>query len=256
MPAPVVLEKAFLVAVDTAGKEQGDRVVVQFNPESLKVSFANQIAQPQGGGNQSEKDPQQFVGAGTTKLAVQLWFDVTVRTDGVNDVRKLTEKVAAFITPEQDKSDKNKFVPPKARFGWGTFQYDGIMESLEESLEFFSNDGRPLRASVTFTLSQQRITKFVFGSAKAASAPPGAPNLGQKPLDAAPSNGSVQQMAAAKGKGNDWQSIAAANKIENPRSLAPGTLLDLNVRVPSVQPPSITVSQPLLPQPPRVGLRR
>jgi hypothetical protein len=28
--------------------------------------------------------------------------------------------------------------------------------SLEESLEFFSNDGRPLRASMTLALSQQK----------------------------------------------------------------------------------------------------
>lgn len=252
MTTPVVLEKAFLVALDASNQEQGEAVEVQFNPESLKVSFTNQIAQPQGGGNQSDKDPQQFVGAGSTKLSVQLWFDASLRTD-VTDVRRLTEKVAAFITPEQDKRDKTRFVPPKVRFGWGTFRYDGIMESLEESLEFFSNDGRPLRAGVTFTLSQQRITKFAFGNPKASATVPGANNAGQNPHTATPDGGSVQQQAAAAGKAGDWQSIATANKVENPRSLPPGTLLDMSARAPSA--PKIAQSPPTV-TPPRVGLRR
>ena len=41
------------------------------------------------------------------------------------------------------------------------------MDSLEESLEFFSNDGRPLRASMSMTLSQGKIRAFKFEKAKA-----------------------------------------------------------------------------------------
>ena len=36
-------------------------------------------------------------------------------------------------------------------------------------------------------------------------------------------------MAEAAGRGADWQSIAAANGIENPRRLAAGRLLDLGL---------------------------
>ncbi|HET9933442.1 MAG TPA: hypothetical protein VFQ35_22210, partial [Polyangiaceae bacterium] len=75
--------------------------VVQFNPETLKVSFANQVATPSGSGDQRGTPARQFVGAGTTKLAVQLWFDVGAQqgeTDAVDDVRKLTKKVAHYIT--------------------------------------------------------------------------------------------------------------------------------------------------------------
>jgi nucleoid-associated protein YgaU len=38
-------------------------------------------------------------------------------------------------------------------------------------------------------------------------------------------------MAAEQGLGDNWQAIAQANGIENPRLLAPGQLINLNVRV-------------------------
>jgi hypothetical protein len=43
----------------------------------------------------------------------------------------------------------------------------------------------------------------------------------------------VQGLADGAGKGN-WQSIAAANGIENPRLMAAGTLLDLNATAPQL----------------------
>ncbi|MEO7177562.1 MAG: peptidoglycan-binding protein, partial [Allosphingosinicella sp.] len=52
----------------------GKKVDVQFNPESMKVTFANQIAEPKGGDQKAGTAGRQFVGAGTTKLALTLWF--------------------------------------------------------------------------------------------------------------------------------------------------------------------------------------
>jgi hypothetical protein len=199
---------------------------VQFNPETLKVSFANLEATPSGAGDQQGKPARQFVGAGTTKLSLQLWFDVTApmppEQKKEQDVRKLTAKVAYFITP---KPEGDKFVPPAVRFIWGSFQFDGIMESMEESLEFFSSDGRPLRASITINLTQQKITEFTF---RATAGPGAKPSPGTRPLTPAPQGKSVQNMADSQGKGDNWQDIASANGIENPRLLQPGQLLDLN----------------------------
>ena len=88
----------------------GKTLTVQFNPESLKLSYANQIqAQPNGGsgraggagGNQSQgSSARQFVGTGTTKLAVQLWFDVSAAPGApfiVDDVRRITSQVLYFM---------------------------------------------------------------------------------------------------------------------------------------------------------------
>lgn len=236
MPDDKPLAKAELRQLDANFENEIERdswTTVQFNPESLKVSFANQVATPSGSGDQRGTPARQFVGAGTTKLALQLWFDVTGQPEnggGVDDVRQLTKKVAFFITP---KKDGDKFVPPAVRFLWGSFQFDGIMESLEESLEFFSHEGKPLRASVSFTLTQQKITEFVFRPTQGGGAPTGAGGLpggqpaGTQPLTRAPEGSTVQGLAALQGQAGNWQSIASANGIENPRRLAPGQLLDL-----------------------------
>jgi len=234
------LEKAQLWELeDNFAKEKagGKRVTVQFNPESLKVSFANQIQQPEKAGDQKGSPAIQFVGAGTTKLSLQLWFDVSqpipegAAPKGekkVTDVRKLTQEVAFFITPIEDGK---KFKPPATRFLWGSFQFDGIVESLEESLEFFSPEGKPLRAAVSLNLTAQKITKFAFRPIEDQPGAGGGARPGTKPLAQALAGSTVQGLADGLGKGNNWQSIAAANGIENPRMLQPGQLLDMTVGV-------------------------
>lgn len=230
MPESAKLVKAELQEIDLASpeKEPTKKVPVQFNPETLKVSFANQIQTPEGSGDQRGSPAQQFVGAGTTKLTLQLWFDVNAPQDGQTllDVRKMTEKISYFITPKPNPKDKKKFIPPGIRFIWGSFQFDGLMESLEESLEFFSSDGIPLRASMTLNLTQQKIDVYKFGK----DAPERKPLPGTRPLTEAVQDDNLQNMAAANGN-DDWQSVAAANGIENPRSLQPGQLLDMNASV-------------------------
>lgn len=211
-------------------------ITVQFNPETLKVSFANQVAQSDKAGSQTGGSAIQFVGAGTTKLSLQIWFDVSAQPpetrDPVSDVRNLTRKVVYFITPH--KQPDGKFLPPAVRFTWGSFQFDGVMDSLEESLELFSNDGVPLRASMSLSLSQQKILDLRSKNAGSASTPPGvsAPGgggvPGTQPLVQAKSGDTLQGMAASAGQGLDWHGIAAANGIENPRLLGPGQLVDLN----------------------------
>lgn len=219
------LVKARLIELSQDFKQEkpgGQSVPVQFNPESLKVTFANQLVQPQGGDQAAGNTGRQFVGAGTTKLALTLWFDVTAMTDEpVDDVRRLTQKVIFFMTPTPDGQDSKKMVAPATRFVWGSFLFDGIVEGLEESLEFFGADGKPLRASVTLTLGQQKILASEFkGDGRVPS------RTGQAPLSAAKSGDSLQSMAAASGN-SDWKSIAAANGIEDPLRLSPGQLIDL-----------------------------
>lgn len=238
MSTPVRLEKAELRQLDAKFKAQikeENWVKLQFNPETLKVSFANQIQTPPGTGDQSGTPARQFVGAGTTKLSLTVFFDVNAPLPegqaAVDDVRKLTQKVAYFITPQEEGKT---FIPPAVRFVWGSFQFDGIMDSLEENLEFFSSDGKPLRASMNLALSQQKITKFTFakpgaGGSGAAPGSGGAPMAGTSPMTQAPAGSTLQSLADQAGQGGNWQAIASANGIENPRSLAPGQLINLNV---------------------------
>jgi hypothetical protein len=229
MPNPVRLQKAQLRQLDSSFKKEIEPhtwTTVQFNPETLKVSFSNALKTPEGSG-QSGKAALQYVGAGGTKLSLQLWFDVSapqMEEPKVNDVRRLTQRVAYFITPKKTK------VPPVARFIWGTFVFDGVMESLEESLEMFSPDGRPLRASVTVSLTQQRIT-FAFFESDEEKEKRRAQKVGTQPMAQAKSGSTVQSLAGNAGKADEWQDIAAANGIENPRKLRPGDVINMNPKI-------------------------
>jgi hypothetical protein len=214
--------KAFLIELDQSFKKEKDgasKVDVQFNPETLKVTFANQIVEPKGGNQAAGNSGRQFVGAGTTKLALQLWFDVNaMEKDPVDDVRRLTQRVVYFMTPQHSDLDPNLLAPPGLRFQWGTFIFDGMVEGMEETLEFFSPTGKPLRASISLTMSQQKILKTTFGDDK---------SLGQTPLTAAKQGDTLQNMASKSGKSN-WQNIALANGIEDPLRMSPGQLVNLN----------------------------
>jgi hypothetical protein len=220
------LAKAKLIELDQQFKDEkpdGQQVEVQFNPESLKVTFANQIVQPKGGNQSAGNAGRQFVGAGTTKLALTLWFDVNaMETDAVDDVRRLTQQVVFFMTPQKSDLDPKMLAPPGTRFQWGSFLFDGMVDGLEETLEFFSPDGKPLRASINLTLSQQKILEVTFDTDGKVPARPG-----HTPLTAAKQGDSLQNMAAKSGKG-DWRPIAAANGIEDALRLPPGQLVDLN----------------------------
>ena len=250
------MAKAQLIELDDTLKDKkpgGKTVTVQFNPESLKLSFANQIqnnapsSSAGGGGTGAGAAPagksadqahgtegRQFVGAGTTKLALQLWFDANSVVDGaerVDDVRRLTQQVIYFMKATPAKEDKTKFLPPGVRFLWGSFLFDGLVDGIEETIDFFSPDGKPLRATISMTLSQQTIYIAELGSAGPLAGRRKAP--GTTPMTPAAAGSTLQGLAALGGAaGVDWQAIAAANGIDNPRHLVPGQLIDLSVTPP------------------------
>lgn len=241
--------RAWLVQLDDKLKgelKSGKRVEVQFNPDSLKVTFANQLAQSAGGDQSGGTAGRQFVGAGTTKLALTLWFDVTAIPGGkVDDVRRLTKDVIFFITPKKEGKNKGaKQIAPGARFIWGSFIFDGMVEGLEETLEFFSPDGKPLRASISLTMTQQKI---LVSDLADADKKPG--SVGQHKFTAATqgkslqvmvddenpsSNGSGSGTGAGNGASRDpsrgWQGVAAGNNIEDPLRLPAGTMINLDKR--------------------------
>jgi hypothetical protein len=242
MPEPLRIAKARLEELQAdleTPRSGGKRVTVQFNPESLKVNFANQIQTPQGSGGSgdSARPPAvQFVGAGTTRLAVTLWFDASAPLDAemlpeaargggkLDDVRKLTEQVAWFITPQPDPGDPERYLPPAVSFVWGSFLFNGIVESLEENLEFFSPQGKPLRASLSLKLIQPRITAYRFAQSGAGN---GRGDAGTRPLTGATAGASLQAMAAAAGRPDEWKAIASANGIEDPLRMQAGQMLDM-----------------------------
>ncbi len=252
MPQPGKLEKATLTEMwpgsDDQLKEQNatggaaKKVTVQFNPQSLKLTFSNQNA----GGGQPGGSAVQFVGQGTTKLSLELWFDVTLpaavgQADPQGDVRNLTREIAYFMIPQKvTQKGQTGLLPPAVQFHWGSFLFKGTIDSMDETLELFSETGKPLRAGMQLSLSKQNMS-FEFGQAGApgSTSPrggggpggggvPGAgPAAGTQPLAMARAGDTIQGASARLGVG-DWKSMAVANGIENPRMVSPGALLNVS----------------------------
>ena len=253
MPAQ---QKALLCEIAGENNDRtGRNVELQFNPETLRITHGSQIHPPvnpskgerttqtSGQRDVPGSTPFQNTGAGSTRLSVQVWFDVTsVMLQGdesVSDVRDLTEKVAYFMRPKgPPNSDGTPQSSPRVQFAWGTVIFSGVMDSLDENLELFSTEGVPLRASMNIGISEGKVEigpgargaggglNLSAGIGVGASASLGA---GTQPLAQAEAGVSLQAMASASFGGDaDWQSIATANGIENPRLLQPGQLIDLN----------------------------
>jgi hypothetical protein len=225
VPESGVLAKAKLVQIELGDGDAASRetnpdatVTVQFNPETLKVTYSNTME----GGDQTGGSAIQYVSKSSTKMSIELWFDAAALSDQ-DDVRRLTKKVNHFITPTPQGEG---MAPPAVRFVWGSFLFEGVMDGMDETLEFFSSDGRPLRAKVSISITSQDIQ---FHEPPAPSSGGGVP--GTNPQQQAKDGDSVQGIVGrdrGRGSGSEgWQAIAAANGIENPRRLEPGTFVDL-----------------------------
>ena len=206
---------------DLVKEKVGTPFEVSFNPESLSVDHQTQLS----GSDQQANTGIQIVGKGDKTLRVDLFFDVTHPRVGENDVRKKTEEVRRFVVDrgESDKKEaqKGKYVPPGVRFMWGSFQFDGMMNSMSESLEFFDPEGHPLRASVSISIVEieaERKDESANRQNAAGSGASGDPE--ERPEGVENTNGtSVQQVAARRGRQDDWKQIAEKNGVENPRAI-------------------------------------
>jgi phage tail-like protein len=109
------LKKAELRELDEQLQKEVNKerwVVLQLNPPELRLAH-------------TEAGP---------RLALDVWFEG-------EDVRELTARVARFAPPG-----------PPVRFLWGKFRFDGRVEALEQTLDLFAPDGRPLRARLALAL--------------------------------------------------------------------------------------------------------
>jgi hypothetical protein len=236
MPAPETITRATLQPItwgtDGGPDTYGDEFEVQFNPETLKLTFSNQVA----GGNQAGGSSIQFNSKGKTKLAFDLFFDVTdpqiaskfskkSKPESTADVRKISNKVLAYMQTEPDnEGEETRYVPSGVRFTWGSFRFDGVMDSVNETLDFFSADGIPLRSTVSVSLTKQDVDTQ-FGDVNADSQ--GDPIPGTKKTPAAQQNDSMSNVVGRQGNPEKWHGDALANKIENSRDIPLGTPLQL-----------------------------
>ena len=114
--------KAELLVPPGAGVEPRRRVAFPSNPERLQLSH--------------DADGH-----------ATLRFRLDVDAGAEDDVRRVTEPIAALAAL------------PRVAFRWGTFNFDGRVTGVEEELDLFSSDGRPLRATLHVELRDDQPTR-------------------------------------------------------------------------------------------------
>lgn len=191
-------------------------ISVAFNPVSLKVALSNQLKTESGNKGQS-KNAAQFVDKSASTLSFELIFDTSRE---ITDVREQTRKIAELFMkpiapgePDYNGDGKQPTVPRRLRFQWGRFGFDGLMQSYAETLDYFSPEGVPLRATLSLTLNEDRFQHFSL---------PGEPPLARLPPVFAPSGpgstlADAERSAGKEAPGRDWRSTALFNGIETPR---------------------------------------
>ena len=214
---------------------------VQFNPAHYSISKTVSWGAPTPPAASSGSGPAQttrnlnaplleYKGGQARTLSLQLFFDVTEHpeVDGkpVTDVRKLTNKFVE-LTRKQRKGDKDQ-PPPVCEIEWGgnklddlNFPIRGVVTSLTQDFVFFDSDGTPLRANLSVTFTELLIAKE--------------DQLQTDPefTTRAVKRGDTLSAIAADmyDDASLWRIIADANRLDDPRRLAPGRVL----RIPKIR---------------------
>lgn len=214
--------KLIPVSGNNSTPDMGNAVDVQFNPMSLKVSLSNTLKENRRNGSSRAA---QFVDKSSSSLSVELLFDTTYidagRDESQNDieqgsdVRDQTKKIAErFLKPVA--SGEQMEAPRRCLFQWGSFEFVGMVESFDETLEYFSKEGRPLRAKVVLRLKEDRY-QFRQRSDGVAAAQQDTPTLTPTGSGGTGTHQNTRPVpGASEGPGN-WRDTALYNGIETPR---------------------------------------
>ncbi len=197
-------------------------VDVQFNPVSLKVTLSNTLKENQRNGNSRAA---QFVDKSSSTLAVELLFDTTYIDTGEgeahndieqgSDVRDQTKKIAERFVQPVEAGDEME-APKRCLFQWGSFEFVGMVENYEETLDYFSKEGRPLRAKVVLRLKEDRY-QFRQRQEGVDAAEQETPTLSPTGNGEDGTSQNTNPVPGGSTGSNNWRDTALYNGIENPR---------------------------------------
>jgi hypothetical protein len=241
----MVLEMAKLTAIDLnkQPKSTPQPVTVQFNPQTLSVSYhsSGSTGKQTGDSRSDTQGASVNITGFSSSLSMELLFDTSQKGD---DVRNKTIPVAKMVQlTAKDKA-------PTVQFSWGTFIFNGVIQSMDETLDLFSERGVPLRATVRISMAGLQLEQQKpdtadggagIGFSASASFSAGASagfsaqasinagiGVGTTPLTLSQAGDTLQSLTGRAGISGSWKAVASANNIDNPRQMDPGTVLNLN----------------------------
>jgi hypothetical protein len=227
----------------------GERLGCLLNPNNLVVQRRAGVRPRQSAtgllsGAGVSDDPLLYTGGGSTSLTLDLLFDIRVAgsTIGGDDVRDLTRPL--WDLAENADVASGPTATPLVRFVWGkAWNVPGVVTAVAERVEDFNVRGVPARSWLRMRLA--RVPE------DAAATDEGATRAPSSPAPAAPAEGlaeGVPEIVTHRvlGQGPDspgerlediaflyygnpalWRLLAAANGIDDPGRVAPGTVLEV-----------------------------
>ena len=203
--------------------ENGTAENVQFNPASLRVTTTNQL---------DDDHPNQVSKPTGFKLDVELLFDSThdgsdifQKTRAIRDAATATAQGATAPAGGSGGSGANSRSGTAASglslvtFSWGTTHYRGYIESLNETLDYWSSDGVPLRSTLQISIkgTTENFLTGTYGTVARYTENPAPRALEIVATDAASDQARFTRTAAAGGDGSTGRALAGLNGVENMR---------------------------------------
>ncbi len=164
------MEKAKIFVASKNGKMVKPELYmdVMFNPETYSVDSGAEYSSSAAPGK--FEDGLQFTKLSTRRLNLELIFDTMNRpsrfseditissqlkdvfADSSPDVSEYIKKLHKLI--ETEKSGMDVFPPPVVVFAWGSFSFQGVIESFKENYTMFQRDGSPIKATVSLSIKE------------------------------------------------------------------------------------------------------
>jgi hypothetical protein len=196
-----------------AGSAKGRVIEVLFNPTeySIEHSASYQETAPPG----LDNPITQFVNGNAQVLTMDLFFD-TYTDGGGEDVSERTRQLTDLL-----HIDGDLHAPPTVRFAWGLLIFEAIIDKIGLRFTMFLADGTPVRATLSVSFTQYRTIQEQLRDPRRNSADKTKQRTAQGPDDL--------WLLADREYGDvaHWRRIARANRIDEPRSIVPGTVLIL-----------------------------
>jgi hypothetical protein len=126
---------------------------------------------------------------------------------------------------EPAKREGDNAAPPSVvLFEWGSFKFQGLVESYKETIDFFAPTGVPLRASINLTLASQDKVFESLSQGSDKKFEPLVQNL-------ATSSESLTDVATQAGNPNAARAIATSNGLESIRFPAGAIALSAEIQL-------------------------
>ena len=211
----------------TNGCHKDEEIKVLFNPAEYSIEKGNTFQSTSLPGLSTPVT--QFVTGNADTLTMELYFDTYSKSSRHpdvtkrEDVRNYTSKIANLM-----EIDSTLHAPPIVEFIWGPpigtpdrFQFKGIIEKVSQKFTYFLDDGTPVRATLNVTFKEYKTVEEQLANLKCESAD-------RTKLREFKEGDSLWLLASKEY--NDpqaWRVIANHNQLDNPRLIAPGSLLEL-----------------------------